>query len=97
MAHAPSACCAQKHRETSLKAHSTSAVAAYVAALHHTLVCTCQRANHDENEPYEWLSASGYNASASVAWKVNKPVKLLIQLPGILQLAANGIDVLKVR
>jgi hypothetical protein len=87
----------QKHRETSLKAQSVAAVAASVAALHHILVCTCHCVNHDENEPPEWLIGSGYNAKVSGAWKVNKPVKLLIQLPGILQQAANGIDLLKVR
>lgn len=87
----------QKHRETSLKAQSVSAVAASVAALHHVLLCTCPDVPVDpDDESTEWSLSSQHATQACGAWKVNKPVKLLIQIPGILQQAANGVDVLKV-
>lgn len=82
----------QKHRETSLKAQSAAAVAASVAALHHMLSVTC---THGEEESSDLL-ASGCMERPARAWKANKPVKIFIQLPGILQQAANGVDVLKV-
>lgn len=88
----------QKHRETSLKAQSVSAVAASVAALHHVLLCTCPKAAVDlDDASADWPSSSENVAEAYGSWKVNKPVKLLIQMPGILQQAANGVDVLKVQ
>jgi hypothetical protein len=70
-------------------------MASTVSALHHVLIHTCPSATDVDEEEGKQSAASPAGAGPG-AWKLAKPVRLFIQLPGVLQLVANGIDVLKV-